>query len=71
MERAKKNLLWPWEKDPRDIEEDATLWGSLSPHISMVVQTDPWMNFCQGSATGKHYLPHSRHAAVLSVNEHN
>lgn len=41
--RRKKNLLWPWEKDPGDTEEDVSLWGSLSPHVSVVVPTDPWM----------------------------
>lgn len=41
--RAKKNLLWPWEKDPRDTKEDVTLWGSLSHHVPVVVPTDPWM----------------------------
>lgn len=71
MERAKKYLLSSWEKDPRDIEGDVTLWGNLSPYISVVVPTDPWMIFYQRSATGNHYLPHSRHATVLSVNEHN
>lgn len=42
-ERAKNNLLWPWEKDPGDAEENVTLWGSLSPHVSVVVPTDPCM----------------------------
>lgn len=34
---------FPWEKDPGDTEENVTLWGSLSPHVSVVVPTDPCM----------------------------
>jgi len=41
--RAKKNLLWPWEKDPGDTKQDVTLWDNFSPHVSVVVPTDPWM----------------------------